>query len=283
MELNIYNPVKSVISENFGNVNETFGTIFGNPNTNHKLNESAPKVPLIILVFACATIPRYRKEIETIQETWGTDAKAAEIPVFYFLGEEETDLQGSQYIYLKGVKNDYRSADVKQFLGYLVLCTQLNPDTIFCIGSDTFINIPKLKLLASYFNPEKPILVGNDGFTKQFGTIVADFLSGGGGLLTTRETHRRILPYCFSAVDMWDHHAKIFRSKESGADIILSFLCHLCEVQFIQCKNIHHCNYKSNDPIQGPLKPSEIVTCHNMSPNDFFEFHSLLKENNYFM
>ena len=129
------------------------------------------------------------------------------MPVVYALGEEKTDLQGQQYVYLPGVKNDYHSAMIKQFLGYYWILQHYNPDTIYCVGSDTCLNIPKLQRLASLVNPEAPLLLGNNGFVKQFGPLLADFLSGGGGFLTTRETHRRIVGHCGTVVERWDSAA----------------------------------------------------------------------------
>jgi len=283
MRLNLYNPIKQVRSTHFGDVTSTLNKIFLRPDTSLTICETAPKIPLIIIIFACATIPRYKEEIQTIEQTWGHTARASGIPVFYFLGEEQTDLQGPQYIYLNGVKNDYQSASYKQFLGYQCVLRQCNPDTIFCAGTDTFINIPKLQQLVSLINPESAFLVGNSGTLKEFGPFKGDYFSGGCGLLTTRETHRRIIGFTSFIVDQWINICNEFHSNLSCAcDVVLSFLCHYCSVQFLQCMNMYEFPYNMYDPIQGTINQSELISCHTMSKDDFLTFNAILQANNYF-
>jgi hypothetical protein len=283
MRLNLYIPLKRVKSAHFGDVRSMLSKIFFRPDSSFTLCETAPKIPLIIILFACATIPRYKEEIQTIEQTWGHTARALGIPVFYFLGEEQTDLQGPQYIYLNGVKNDYQSASYKQFLGYQYILRQYNPDTIFCAGTDTFINIPKLQQLVSVINPESAFLVGNSGTLKEIGSFIGDYFSGGCGLLTTRETHRRIIGFTPFIVDQWINICNEFRSDLSPAcDVALSFLCHYCSVQFLQCMNMYEFSYNSCDPIQGTVNQSELISCHSMSKDDFFTFNTILETNNHF-
>ena len=73
---------------------------------------------LIIGIFACATNPKYRYEIDVINNTWGKTCEKLGIRYLFFLGEEETDYKDDKYIYLKGVKNDYLSSTYKHWHGY---------------------------------------------------------------------------------------------------------------------------------------------------------------------
>jgi hypothetical protein len=273
-----------VLSDNFGSTNDFLKGVFGEPDHTIRIQESAPRIPLVILIFGCATNDHYKQELQTIEETWGADARAAGIPYFVFLGEEKTDLRDPHYIYLPGVKNDYNSAITKQFAGYSWICERYNPDVIYAVGSDTFINIPKLKHLVSIVNPETPLLLGNDGFIKQLGPLVADFLSGGGGLLTTRETHRRIIGYCKTIIEKWNTINSIFRCDYFPAvDVALSFLCHYLKVIFVKCTSIHHCPYNGHDALAGPINPANVIACHSMKRDDCLTFYQMLKENGYFM
>jgi hypothetical protein len=284
MRLETFRATKKVLSQNFGNADQFLQGIFGPADGTLRVNEAAPRVPLVILVFGCATVAKYKKELLTIESTWGSDAREREIPVFYFLGEEKTDLQGQQYVYLPGIKDDYQSASHKQFLGYYWILQHYNPDTIYCVGSDTFINIPKLQALARLVNPEAPLLLGNNGFVKQLGPLVADYLSGGGGILTTRETHRRIIYHCGTVVERWISATETFRSDLSCAsDVQLCFLSLSKGVTFLRCPHIFHAKYNDVDAIEGPIRADQIVACHNMTPEDFEAFHGLLKANEYFM
>ena len=92
---------------------------------------------LVIVVFACDTVEKYKRQIETINSTWGKKCETYQnVKILFFLGEEKTqnftDTDNCKYINLEGVKNDYMSASYKQFLGmkhvyenYTQLCKQL--------------------------------------------------------------------------------------------------------------------------------------------------------------
>jgi len=72
---------------------------------------------LIINIFGCPTIEKYKNQILKINETWGKKALSLGVKVIFFFGEEKTDLIGDNYIYLPTLKNDYNSAPWKQYLG----------------------------------------------------------------------------------------------------------------------------------------------------------------------
>ena len=106
---------------------------------------------LIILVFACYTIEHYRNQIEIINTTWGAKCETYKnIKILYFLGEEKVtgfnDTDCIKYINLDGVKNDYLSASYKQFLGMKYIYENYKTKFIISIGTDTYLNIPKLLL-----------------------------------------------------------------------------------------------------------------------------------------
>jgi hypothetical protein len=42
---------------------------------------------LTILIFGCHTIPKYKRQIEVINETWGKQCEKYKIKMFYFLEE----------------------------------------------------------------------------------------------------------------------------------------------------------------------------------------------------
>ena len=73
---------------------------------------------IIIGIFACPTIIKYKNEIDIINESWGKTCDEYNIKYFFFMGEERTKLEGDKYIFLKGIKNDYASASDKHWLGY---------------------------------------------------------------------------------------------------------------------------------------------------------------------
>ena len=87
---------------------------------------------LIVCVFACATIQKYKDEILKIEETWGKRAAEKGVKVLYFLGEEPTDLiDNEKYIYLKNVENDVASAAHKQNLGLKYIYENYDAEFVF--------------------------------------------------------------------------------------------------------------------------------------------------------
>ncbi len=285
MKFQLFKPQFECMSNNFGSGHDFLSMIFEPSKTDVSIcEEDDKKIPMAIVIFGCATIPKYKQEILTIQETWGLDAKRAGIPYYFILGEEPTDLQCPEFIYLTGVDNTYESAKYKQFLGHLEICKRHNPDIVFICGTDTFVNIPKLIQASQTFNPEVPYLIGNDGFHKQFGPLDADFLSGGGGLLTTRAANRLLIPYCLAVCQSWTDACTIFRSDLSAAsDVILSFLAHYLKISFVQVYSFYHVSWKSVDAVQGPIRIKDITTCHMMSRQDCLEFYEVLRANKYFL
>jgi hypothetical protein len=96
------------------------------------------KYPLVICVYACATVDKYRDQIRNIRDTWGklcnvpsyteniegipdniVQMVRGKIKMVFFLGEEPTtpEFVGDEYVYLPGVQNDYLSASYKQNAG----------------------------------------------------------------------------------------------------------------------------------------------------------------------
>ena len=98
---------------------------------------------IIIAVFGCDTIDKYKQQILKIEETWGATAKKNNILVLFFLGEEKI-LSGYQYIHLPGIKNDYLSASYKQNLGVKYIHDNFEYKYILFCGSDTFLCIHNL-------------------------------------------------------------------------------------------------------------------------------------------
>ena len=98
---------------------------------------------LIICVFGCHTIDKYKQQIKKINETWGKKCESySNIKLLYYLGGERTDeFSDSRYIYLPNITNDYLSASYKQFLGLKQVYENFNTKFIICCGTDTYLNI----------------------------------------------------------------------------------------------------------------------------------------------
>jgi len=122
-----------------------------------------PVHDIVICIFACATIDKYKNQILKINDTWGKYAENKGIKVLYFLGEEPTDLIDDKYVYLKGVSNDYLSASYKQNLGLKYIYENYDAKYVYCCGTDTYINIEKLILYLKTFNDHDKLYIGGGG------------------------------------------------------------------------------------------------------------------------
>ena len=108
---------------------------------------------LSVCVFASDKQEKYKKELLKIKETWGKKASGCGVKVYYFVGEEQTDLLDTDIIHLKNVKDDYESASYKQYLGLKYIYETNQTDFVLCCGTDTYLNIQKLLQLVKNYNP----------------------------------------------------------------------------------------------------------------------------------
>lgn len=249
---------------------------------------------LIICVFACATIPKYKDEILKIEETWGKRALQKGVKVLYFLGEEPTDLQDeSKYIYLKNVKNDYESASDKQNLGLKYICENYSADFVFVCGSDTYINIDKILEFIKNYNCEEPLYIGGHGDKRFIGDFNCYFHSGAGFLLS-KECLHLIYPKLWNMFLEWTNicikYGCIYLI--SACDVAISYFLQNVLGSGLKIitlnDNFIGCNHKGlsdNNTFYccgDKIKPCNIISCHRMTLSDFDELTDILERNNYF-
>ena len=123
---------------------------------------------LVLCVFGCITIPKYKDQIKKIKETYEQDC-GEDVKIIYFLGEEMTDYHEDNFVYLPGVSNDYLSASHKQYLGIKYIHEHYDTKYVLSCGTDTFVNLPKLVLYLKQFNPEDSLYIGGYGDTRIIG------------------------------------------------------------------------------------------------------------------
>lgn len=252
---------------------------------------------IIIGIFACSTVQKYIKYIYKINETWGKKAVEYGIKILYFFGEEiNSNFIGPEYIYLKGVNDDYLSASYKQFLGlkYIYDNYKENLDYINIIGLDTYINIPKYLECLQSIGVRKKLYLGGHGAYRMIGNKNIYFHSGGSGFTISYDT----LEYLYSKLDRitdeWiDICNKLNNDLKTACDVAISYYLQLDG--FIEEKDIekrpgfYSCNYKglcydnTYNCCKNILKTEDIICCHHMSCDDFDIFTSILKKNNYYM
>lgn len=201
------------------------------------------------------------------------------------LGEEVTDISGEYVIHLPGVKNDYMSASYKQFLGLKYIVDHWTPDFIYCCGTDTYVNVPKLYQLLQLYNPDKALYIGGDGDVRDVANSSLYYHSGGAGFVLSRECLNRLYTYFSSAVEYWHTISPAY--LHSACDVAIAYYCRLpsvCASTIILPRTqFMACNYNGYPCHIGKVDKTKLICCHYMSPTDFDTYTMLLETNNYFL
>lgn len=243
---------------------------------------------LVICVYGCVTIDKYKKEIETINNSWGKLCNScAGVKLLYFLGEEKADgFESEEYVYLPGVKNDYLSASYKQFLGLKYIKENYNAEYILCCGTDTYINIPKLLLFINKFNHNENLYIGGHGCHRQIGDETYYFHSGGPGFIITKICLDKLYPLLINIMNDWIQVCEKNNVLEliPSCDVAISYyLQRDVKVKIIKEDSFISCNYMGIPCHKDCIDMSKIVSCHSMSIDDFNNFTTILEVNNYFI
>jgi hypothetical protein len=244
---------------------------------------------IVICVFTCATVEKYKLELLKVIETWGQRAIEKNIKVIYFLGEEQTEFIGDQFVYLKNVDNSYESSSIKQNLGLKYIYDYYNPDYTLVCGTDTYINIDKLIL---YLKVTCGDYIGGGGLnTLYFNMDKTYYYHSGCGFILSKLALSYLSPLLTTMFDMWKLECYKFNTHYliPACDASIAFYLN----RYILQKNIikepklfYGCNYKGC--ITGKIccgsdvQMQNIILCHYMTLHDFDDFTALLKNNNYF-
>lgn len=244
---------------------------------------------LVICVFACDTIDKYKEQILKINKTWGALAKTySNIKLLYFLGEEKTDLIGHEYINLPNVKNDYLSASHKQTLGLKYIKEHLDTKFVICCGTDTYLNIPKLMSFLKKYDYNENLYIGGHGCVRKINGKEFKFHSGGAGFILTKTSLDKVYPYLENMVEDWYKICDSNNSElHSGCDVMISYYLQLPEVNVtyidIQDGSFRFCTHRGSPCHLFKYNQDNVISCHNMTINDFERFTLYLKHNNYCM
>jgi hypothetical protein len=243
---------------------------------------------LVVCVYACDTLDKYKKQILKINETYENLLNEfTNIKILFFLGEEKTDLIGEQYINLPNVKNDYSSATYKQFYGLKHIYENYDTKFVMLMGTDTYFNIKKLDLFLKNYDSNENLFIGGHGDYRKIGEETIYFHSGGAGFIITKKALELIYPKLETFPDEWikmcnERHAHFLCD---ACDCAISYLLQKFNTQIIDIPGLvfTHCNYQGHPCHLNQIIHSDLVSCHNMSLEDFDSFTLILKNNNYFV
>jgi hypothetical protein len=244
---------------------------------------------IIICVFACATIDKYKLELLKVIETWGKRADKLNVKVLYFLGEEQTEFVGEQFIYLKGVDNSYESASLKQNLGLKYIHDHYQPDYTLVCGTDTYINIDKLVL---YLNNTNGDYIGGGGLKPlYFNMDKTYYYHSGAGFILSKRALTHLAPLLTDMLNMWKIQCHQYNTYYLilACDACISFYLQqfLKDEQIIkEPKLFYGCNYKGYVHHQlccgSVVDIKNIILCHYMTLNDFDDYTKILNDNHFF-
>jgi len=242
------------------------------------------KYKVIICAFACLTVQKYRDQVMKIRETWYKRALKKNMLVLFFLGEEQTDLVGPEYIYLKGVNNDYESASIKQNLGIKYIIDNYDFDFIRICDTDSFLVIDNLEKLLDNYDPNDNIAIGGHGCHRIIDGESIYYLSGGPGILLSNKSCMLLYEYLENMFKNWK-----IKCIEQNNDYLIT-ACDVAICYYLQKKTntkllkeddkFFHCNYYGYPCHIGKVDDNKIVGCHCMSLYDFDKFQEILKSRN---
>ena len=255
-----------------------------------------PTHDIVICIFACATVDKYKKEILKINETWGYLAESKNIKVLYFLGEEPTDLKDNKFIYLKDVKNDYLSANDKQNLGLKYICDNYNVKFIYSCGTDTYINVEKLLLYVKDLDENKRLYIGGHGDYRLIGNKKIYFHSGGSGFILSKCSLHYLYPKLYNMTYDWQNIClnESITNLQTGCDIAISYYLQVNNFiieddivkendKFYACNYLGYCHNNTYNCCSQKIDIKKIIACHHMTLTDFDQFTQILRDNNYFI
>lgn len=244
---------------------------------------------LVIGVYACDTVEKYKKQILKMNETYvKLIDEHKNMKLIYFLGEEVTDLVGDKYVHLDNVKNDYLSASYKQFLGLKYIYDKYATKMVMFIGTDTYLNVKKLNEFIAQFDEREPLYIGGHGDVRRIGDENIYFHSGGPGFIISQCCLKRIYDYLEHFMDEWIALCNKYKLSHltCACDVGIAYLVHkkVSGLKTIDIPGLvfSHCNY-----LGFPCHPhahdyNKLISCHNMSLNDFDKFTAILTKQRYF-
>ena len=252
---------------------------------------------LVIILYSCYTIDKHRQQMITINQTWGKKCQdyPTRIRLLYFLGEEQRedpefqDTTVTKYIHLPGVQDDYLSASYKQWLGMKYVYDHYRPKFIHCMGTDTYMNVPKMLRFLEIFDPNQTLFIGGHGDTRE---VIRGkpcyFHSGGPGFVITHKVLELLSPVLPQITEAWMHLC-----KEHHIDHLLP-ACDVAISYYLQQPNtpVHvlkaddefiNCNYLGWPCHMGQINLHKLLVCHLMDDASCHTFTGLLEANNYFV
>lgn len=243
------------------------------------------KVPLCILVFGCAILPKYKDEIDGILQTWGKLCDKYNVPYYIFVGQNIEEYKENIHIVSlsdKNVKDDYLSASYKQYIGMQWILSRYDPDFMCIVGSDTWISPNNMLKLISKFNPDIPYYIGRALYICMIVDITVRIHTGGAGIILSRKALDMLTPYLFNIQSKWteiaDKYYGVGNKYTPSCDVSMALLCHLLKFQVEMDFNMYHNKFDTEVELYSE-KYNNIITSHFMGKEDCIKYYNYLIQN----
>jgi hypothetical protein len=244
-----------------------------------------------IIIFGCLTKPKYREQIEDCYNTWVKDAIKNNCIVRFYVGDIPEDIDPNLKEFCVDLQqgDDYISATFKQWKGFEdIIENSESCKFYFTCGTDTFLNVKNaLKELENY-NYNNKLYIGGGYGEEPVDEIKYKYFSGGAGVFLSRpalgillEEIPNFIPWWMYAgnrmVDYIDETGiKKQKSILGASDLQIGILCHKNNIEFISFGHLR-CIGDGTHNREGADK-SNIISCHLMKHNDFYDYHNYLNK-----
>jgi hypothetical protein len=181
------------------------------------------------------------------------------------------------------------SASYKQFLGLKYIYENYKTKFIICVGTDTYLNIPKLMLYISNFDYNDSLYIGGHGCERQIGEKKYYFHSGGPGFIITYKCLEQLYKLLDNLMEDWINvcNDNNVQNLIPACDVAISYYLQQpnININIIKTNDMSflHCNYQGFPCHQNEVNICNIISCHLMSEFDFYVFTDILNNNNYFV
>ena len=160
---------------------------------------------------------------------------------------------------------------------------------IISIGTDTYLNIPKLLSYINKFDYMDCLYIGGHGCQRYVGSKNYYFHSGGPGFIITHNVLEKIYDFLPNLMEDWMNvcNQNGVSYLHPACDVAISYYLQQPDINAKIIKttdlSLISCNYKGYPCHQNQVDMTNIISCHLMSEDDFYKFTDILNENNYFV
>lgn len=233
------------------------------------------KCNVCILIFGCVIIEKYKDEIDGILNTWGKTCDSLNIPYFIFIGKNIEEFKNNEHFIeldYKDVKDDYLSASYKQYLGIQWIMSKYDPNFLYIIGSDTYVNIEEFLLTLSKYVPNEASIIGNAHYKIRVTEFVFFLHTGGAGIILSRESLNILKPYFYKFQERWTNIITYTYGKDNNyiaaCDVSLVLLCEFKNI-------ISHKELKMHENREH-IDPNNFICSHFMKKKHMLEMHNFI-------